>query len=113
LKEFLLSAEEVLRSSRGEGLETMAFWGMGFWERRVHLGGLRERRCEVKVELGNWEGGWGWEEENLREERRVVAAEEDEPPEAAIEIGRGWRKEWVWLGGNGNENGIIKKCKLD
>jgi hypothetical protein len=25
LKEFLLSAEEVLRSSRGEGLETMAF----------------------------------------------------------------------------------------
>jgi hypothetical protein len=45
--------------------------------------------------LRNWEGGWGWEEENLREERRVVAAEEDEPPEAAIEIGRGWRKEWV------------------
>lgn len=48
-----LSAEEVLSNSRGEGLETMAFWGRVFSERRVHLG-VRDSRWGVKVvELGN------------------------------------------------------------
>ena len=95
--DFLLSAEEVLRSSRGEGLETMTFWGRGLSERRVHLGilgVLRESRWGMNVDLGNWAG------ENLTEERRV-AVEEDAPPAAAIEIAKegmsviGCKYEWI------------------
>lgn len=45
-----LSAAEVLSNSRGEGFETIAFWGAGFSERRLHLG-VTERRAGEKVDL--------------------------------------------------------------
>lgn len=45
-----LSAAEVLSNSRGEGLETIAFWGTGFSERRLHLG-VTESRAGEKVDL--------------------------------------------------------------
>lgn len=46
-----LSAAEVLSNSRGEGLETVPFWGTELSERRLHLG-LRESRAPEKVDLG-------------------------------------------------------------
>lgn len=74
-----LSAAEVLSNSRGEGFETIAFWGMGFSERRLHLG-LRESRAGTKVDLERIEN---CEEVNLMEEEERVAAAE-EPPTAAM-----------------------------
>lgn len=85
----LLSAEEALSNSRGEGLEATTFWGRELLlsEKKGHVA-LTEKRARGKK---SWEGGGRREWRNRAEEKReeeVVAAAED-PPTAAMGVGEG------------------------